>query len=57
MVVLKLDKLYIAVPLKLTKVEVRLRNVILNEKPKLDGLARFMHFYLNNICSPLQPPD
>lgn len=52
-VVIKLDRLFLVIPLTITKVEVKLRNVLINEKPKLDGLARFMNFYLSNFTSPL----
>lgn len=54
LVVIKLDKLYLVIPLTLAKVEVKLRNVLINEKPKFDGLARFVEFYLNNISAPKQ---
>lgn len=40
-------------PLTITKVETKLRNVFINEKPKLEGLARFMEFYLTTFASPL----
>lgn len=53
LVVLRVDKLFLVIPLTMTKIEVKLRNVLINEKSKLDGLARFMHFYLNNFTSPL----
>ena len=46
LVILRVDKLFFVIPLTMTKIEVKLRNVIINEKPKFDGLARFMQFYL-----------
>ena len=53
LVLLKVDKLFIVIPLTLTKVETRLRNVFINGKPKFDGLARFMQFYLQTFVSPV----
>lgn len=53
LVILKLDKLYLVIPLTLTKVETKLRNVFINQRPKLDGLARFMQFYLKTFASPI----
>ena len=46
LIVLAVDGLYLVIPLTVTKVETRLRNVFINLKPKLDGLARFMQFYI-----------
>ena len=56
-VVIKLDRLFMVIPLTITKVEVKLRNVLINEKPMMDGLARFMNFYLNNFTSPIKSSD
>ena len=53
LVVIKIDKLFIAMPVTLTKVETKLRNVFINEKPKMDGLAKFMQFYLATFVSPV----
>lgn len=50
LIVIKLNRLYLVIPLTITKVEVRIRNVIINERNKFDGLSRFMEFYINN-CS------
>jgi hypothetical protein len=55
MVILKVDKLYVVIPMTITKVETKLRNVFINEKPKFDGLARFMSFYLSTFTSPVIP--
>jgi hypothetical protein len=49
--VIKLDQLFLVIPITITKIEVKLRNVIINEKPKFDGLARFMAFYLSNVVA------
>lgn len=40
--VVKQDKMYIVIPLTVTKVETRVRNVLINAKPKLEGLARYL---------------
>ena len=40
--------MFLVIPLTITKIEVKLRNVLINEKPKLEGLSRFMSFYLNS---------
>lgn len=49
--VVKCDRLYLVIPLTVTKVETRLRNVFINLRPKLDGLTRFMQFYLQQHAS------
>ena len=56
LIIIRLDKLYFVLPLTITKVETKLRNVIINEKPKLEGLAKFMEFYLATFCSPIATP-
>ena len=49
--ILKLDSMYIVIPMAVTKIEVKTRNVLLNQKDKFDGLAAFMKFYLQNQFS------
>ncbi|CDW73956.1 UNKNOWN [Stylonychia lemnae] len=56
LVIIKLDKLFLVIPLTITKVETKLRNVFINQRPKMDGLARFMEFYLKTFSSPLDMP-
>ncbi len=56
LIILKVDKLFLVIPLTLTKVETRLRNVFINSKPKLDGLSRFMQFYLQTFVSSQSSP-
>lgn len=51
LVVVKCDRLYLVIPLTVTKVETRLRNVFINLRPKLDGLTRYMQFYLQQHAS------
>ena len=53
LVIIKLDKMYLVIPMTITKVETKLRNVLINEKPKMEGLARFLNFYLNTFVSPV----
>ena len=52
LLILKVEKLFLVIPLTLTKVETRLRNVLINSKPKFDGLSRFMEFYLKTFVVP-----
>jgi hypothetical protein len=47
LMLLKLDNMYLVVPLTLNKIEVKTRNVLINSKPKLDGLSKFLRFYLD----------
>ena len=54
LVIVKLDKMFLVIPMTITKVETKLRNVLINEKPKMEGLARFLNFYLNTFVSPVQ---
>jgi len=49
LILLKADKLYIVIPLTITKVETKLRNVFINATPKINGLSRFMQFYLESF--------
>jgi len=51
--IVKVERLYLAIPLTMAKIEVKMRNIVINEKPKLEGLVRFIHFYLQNFKSPL----
>jgi hypothetical protein len=48
MVVLKLDKVFLVFPYTTAKIELRLRNILLNHKKLLDGIAHFMNFFLEN---------
>lgn len=49
LVVMRINKMFLIIPLTITKVETRLRNVLINGKPKFDGLSRFMQFYLTSF--------
>ena len=46
LVVLRLMRLYVVIPFTLAKIEVRVRNVMLNQRQKMEGIARFAEFYL-----------
>ena len=45
--IIKLDQLYIIVPIVVSKIEVKMRNVLINSKPKLKEISRFIQFYLD----------
>lgn len=49
LVVLRLMRLYIMIPFTLAKIEVRVRNVMLNQRQKMEGIARFAEFYLQQL--------
>ena len=44
--ILKLSKLYIILPFSITKIEVRMRNVVINSNPKFEAISKFIDFYL-----------
>ena len=46
LVILKLKKLYIVLPFTMAKIEVRVRNVMLNQRKKMEGIEKFVDFYL-----------
>lgn len=46
LVILKLRKLYIVLPFTMAKIEVRVRNVMINQRKKMEGIERFVEFYL-----------
>ena len=45
--ILKLSKLYIILPFAITKIEVRMRNVVINSNPKFEAISKFIDFYLD----------
>jgi len=47
-VCLKLDKIFILVPYTVSKIEIRMRNIMINNRNLLDGISHFMNFYLIN---------
>ena len=46
LVILKLKKVYIVLPFTMAKIEVRVRNVMLNQRKKMEGIEKFVDFYL-----------
>jgi hypothetical protein len=51
LVVLKLKKLFVVIPFTMSRIEVRVRNVMLNERKKMEGISRFVEFYLAQLHS------
>jgi hypothetical protein len=49
LVVIKLDKVFVIIPYTYSKIELRMRNVIINHRQILDGISHFMNFYLINF--------
>lgn len=49
LVILKLRKLYIVIPFTMAKIEVRVRNVMINQRQKMEGIERFVDFYLQQM--------
>jgi hypothetical protein len=48
LVIVRLHKLYVVIPFTITKIEIRVRNVLINIRPKLAGIAAFVQFYLDS---------
>ena len=49
LVCIKLDKIFLIVPYTISKIEQRMRNVMINNRNILDGISHFMNFYLINL--------
>ena len=47
-VCLKLDRIFLIIPYTLSKIELRMRNILINNRRVLDGIAHFMAFHLVN---------
>jgi len=47
-IVIKLDKVFIVLPFTISKIELRMRNIIINNRHILEGISHFMNFYLVN---------
>ena len=47
LVIFKVGMLYVIIPLKVTKIEVRIRNVIINSRPRFEAISKFVGIYLN----------
>ena len=44
--IFRIGMLYIVLPFKLTKIEVRTRNVIINTRPRFEAISKFIGIYL-----------
>lgn len=44
---MKLEKIYVIIPFTLAKIEVRMRNMIINMRPKFEAISRFTQVYLD----------
>lgn len=47
-IVVKLDKVFIVIPFTISKIELRMRNIIINNRHVLEGISHFMNFYITN---------
>ena len=47
LLLLKLEKIFVIVPFTLAKIEVRMRNMIINMRPKFEAISRFTQVYLD----------
>ena len=47
MLILKLENIFIIVPFTIAKIEVRMRNMIINMRPKFEAISRFTQIYLD----------
>lgn len=45
-VCVKLDKIFMIVPYTISKIELRMRNIVINNRHLLEGISHFMSFYL-----------
>ena len=45
--ILKLESIYVVVPFTIAKIEVRMRNMIINMRPKFEAISRFTKIYLD----------
>ena len=43
---MKLDKIFMIIPFTISKIEIRMRNIMVNNRQILDGISHFMSFYL-----------
>lgn len=47
MLLLRLDNIFVIVPFTIAKIEVRMRNTIINMRPKFEAISRFTQIYLD----------
>ena len=48
MLVVKLDKIIFMIPYTYSKIELRTRNILINNRKLMDAISHFMQFYLMN---------
>lgn len=48
LVCIKLDKIFIVLPYTYSKIELRMRNIMTNQRDLLDSISHLMNFYLIN---------
>jgi hypothetical protein len=41
-IIVRLHKLYMVIPFTISKIEARVRNILINVRPKLTGIASFL---------------
>ena len=44
LLVIRLDTVFQVFPYTISKIELRMRNILINNKPLLDGIAHFLQF-------------
>ena len=49
LICVKLDKVFLIFPYTISKIELRMRNLIINNRSILDGISHFMNFFLINL--------
>ena len=47
MIIMKLESIYVVIPFTIAKIEVRMRNMIINMRPKFEAISRFTKIYLD----------
>ncbi len=47
LLLLRLEHIFVVVPFTITKIEVRMRNMIINMRPKFEAISRFTQIYLD----------
>ena len=47
LIIFSVGTLFIIIPFKMTKIEVRMRNVVINTRPKFEAISKFISIYLN----------
>jgi hypothetical protein len=45
---IKLDKIFMIIPFTISKIELRMRNIVCNNRQILEGISHFMTFYMVN---------